>query len=1215
MRALNSTGRHIGATAAARLRGLRRTLGLALIVTCAMGAAAVPAAWGASQPGAVHFSTPYVDNTNSTVSSERKLADWMSWVPDTAKLGEMSIPGTHDSAALHGGPVTQTQVLCGDGKAGPSKNGCNLKAQLDAGVRFLDIRVSCYKNGSLQYLEDFHGSVDQDLSFDQTLRQLHSWLDSHRTETVLMHVQNNQYSKAGHKCDKSGKSVFQRLNDDYFNDTVYKSWFWHPDSDAVRPGLSPAARATDGWKAPQLGAVRNKIVLVTGFAATLQTIAQTQKGKILGAYESGDHYNVCTTAGCRTPGAKANDGKTDDTIDTGQKIAEIAKDLSANCGPCSAANPPIQGTFASAASYVFPYYYALGRNVVGDTTYQGFNEAAAQDLWRTKADGGSASSGVLGSDFPGRSLIASTVVHNFGVTGTAPLSTAAGDFTKLVSALQPVAVDLAGDRGLLGVNEHWDDLLSTTAPTRSYTLISLLKGDDTTADDTSSTRLSATTTSGGYRTTVIDMTGVVPTVRQRELQVVGLRSAPGTKATPAAAAKAILAALEKSYPAQTFIVAASKKGQQAVKAFKPGFQATGKYAGGTYTIIATGAKPNLPVTITPSTTKPLPGDSIRYAVSVAQAVSKATAKLSLDGAAAPACSSPGTIAGATTTFTCTAPWTAQDFGAHTVTVVVDGAPDNGALPATGSIKLATNGGTPVVNPVSTALSCTSPVADGTDSSCTVTVADAGSVIPATPTGSVTFTADHAATLGSSTCILAPAPKANTADCSVAVTAQTPGAATAVHAASDGDSRHSPGNANATFDVTQNPTKTSVTCSPNPGVRDSAITCAATVSDTNQRGFVVPSGTVHFDEGHECTLKPAADPRIAGCSASLVPAASAPGTATLHAAYGGDTEHTSSAGTTPEVLRDPVTVLLGCASTAERGTPVSCTVTATDVASTGATAPNGSVAVGSGAGCRLAAMSATASRCVATPVPAVTGPGPFRIDATYPGNDTYTPGEAAGVMVQIKDATTTAIACAPAAIAPGSTTTCTATVSDTESSGKVTPTGSVAFTSSGAGTRLPGSCPLVATGTPGVSSCSTAFKPVSDPETLTATYAGSTLHLAAAKSVIVGSKNPTTTAVACAAQPSTLALPPQTCTVTVKDAGTSNISTPTGTVSLTATPDGSVDHSTCTLAATSTGSATCSVVYSAASFGTDTITGSYPGDPLHSLSQGSATIDYPAPPVF
>lgn len=61
----------------------------------------------------------------------------MSLLPDTTSLGDILVPGTHQSTALYGWPVSQCQQ--------PSTP---LDVQLKEGIRFLDVRLA-EKNGQL----------------------------------------------------------------------------------------------------------------------------------------------------------------------------------------------------------------------------------------------------------------------------------------------------------------------------------------------------------------------------------------------------------------------------------------------------------------------------------------------------------------------------------------------------------------------------------------------------------------------------------------------------------------------------------------------------------------------------------------------------------------------------------------------------------------------------------------------------------------------------------------------------------------------------------------------------------------------------------------------------------------------------------------------------------------------------------------------------------
>lgn len=95
------------------------------------------------------------------------------------------------------------------------------------------------------------------------------------------------------------------------------------------------------------------------------------------------------------------------------------------------------------------------------------------------------------------------------------------------------------------------------------------------------------------------------------------------------------------------------------------------------------------------------------------------------------------------------------------------------------------------------------------------------------------------------------------------------------------------------------------------------------------------------------------------------------------------------------------------------------------------------------------------------------------------------------------ATQTAASCAPASVTVGNATTCTATVSDTDASLQIPPTGTVTFTSNSTGTfGSGGSCTLGPGSSPGERSCSITYTPTavgSGSHGLTASYGGDFAH--------------------------------------------------------------------------------------------------------------------------
>jgi 1-phosphatidylinositol phosphodiesterase len=93
------------------------------------------------------------------------LQSWMAQVPDDRTLGELSIPGTHDSCALYGGFVACTQTM-------------SLTEQFSAGIRWFDIRLVW--DGTT--LRAHHGIVDERVTLTDVLESLVGCLDQQPSE-------------------------------------------------------------------------------------------------------------------------------------------------------------------------------------------------------------------------------------------------------------------------------------------------------------------------------------------------------------------------------------------------------------------------------------------------------------------------------------------------------------------------------------------------------------------------------------------------------------------------------------------------------------------------------------------------------------------------------------------------------------------------------------------------------------------------------------------------------------------------------------------------------------------------------------------------------------------------------------------------------------------------------------------------------------------------
>lgn len=217
-----------------------------VLALVAAGLVAAPAT-GSAQPS---WSS---DAFNSLTSESH--ADWMSGLPASAGLGTLTLPGTHDTMAIHGGlapSAYEAQEDHGD-------SGATLDAQLNAGIRAIDIRVRVVNSGTAFAIH--HTDVYQNANFDDVLTHARNFLSAHPAETVLMKLHG--------ECDAdtteggSGSASIGHCADDPSNTT---------QADRVRifngyvsryPGLFYAPTVTGSSTAamPTVGQARGHIVL------------------------------------------------------------------------------------------------------------------------------------------------------------------------------------------------------------------------------------------------------------------------------------------------------------------------------------------------------------------------------------------------------------------------------------------------------------------------------------------------------------------------------------------------------------------------------------------------------------------------------------------------------------------------------------------------------------------------------------------------------------------------------------------------------------------------------------------------------------------------------------------------------------------------------------------------------------------------------------------
>lgn len=106
--------------------------------------------------------------------------EWMKNVDDNKLINDLVIPGTHDSGSTHS--IFDVAGKCQD---------MTIINQLNAGVRFLDIRLQLVKNE----LKIVHSFVDQDLDFVRVLKDINDFINLYNTEFLIVSIKEDNDPK------------------------------------------------------------------------------------------------------------------------------------------------------------------------------------------------------------------------------------------------------------------------------------------------------------------------------------------------------------------------------------------------------------------------------------------------------------------------------------------------------------------------------------------------------------------------------------------------------------------------------------------------------------------------------------------------------------------------------------------------------------------------------------------------------------------------------------------------------------------------------------------------------------------------------------------------------------------------------------------------------------------------------------------------------------
>lgn len=120
-----------------------------------------------------------VRSRRSARSAKLRPQTWMSALGNEILLSDITIPGTHDSAAFTVSmPFVATQKM-------------NILQQLDAGIRYFDFR--CGVRNSV--VEMVHGEAYLGLTLAEVLNDMYKWLEAHANEALIIQIKQDRKNK------------------------------------------------------------------------------------------------------------------------------------------------------------------------------------------------------------------------------------------------------------------------------------------------------------------------------------------------------------------------------------------------------------------------------------------------------------------------------------------------------------------------------------------------------------------------------------------------------------------------------------------------------------------------------------------------------------------------------------------------------------------------------------------------------------------------------------------------------------------------------------------------------------------------------------------------------------------------------------------------------------------------------------------------------------
>ncbi|KAF9533576.1 PLC-like phosphodiesterase [Crepidotus variabilis] len=182
------------------------------------------------------------------------MSSYLSLLPDRLPMSSVALPGTHDTMARYGWPISQCQNV-------------SLAGQLRAGIRVIDIRLAVIpppirsaRTSTLtaapnQRLVAYHGIYPQQTPFDDILNDVYQFLSTPpaQRETIVMSIkqEDGQITPAAYFATAIRQAI------------TNGSGGWNEGAPS-QPGVNRGMWFLEN-RIPTLGEVRGKVVLLSRF--------------------------------------------------------------------------------------------------------------------------------------------------------------------------------------------------------------------------------------------------------------------------------------------------------------------------------------------------------------------------------------------------------------------------------------------------------------------------------------------------------------------------------------------------------------------------------------------------------------------------------------------------------------------------------------------------------------------------------------------------------------------------------------------------------------------------------------------------------------------------------------------------------------------------------------------------------------------------------------